>query len=166
MGRAPEKVTGEDASGLTGLAQALGFSGDLGDEHARWALYQEALRQGALDLLLLAVAEDPDHMMASGAVVGALEQVHPGERGRWVSVTTDWSTADFVARRAGELDVLESVSRTVGGDDPPRPSRRTSTTGPTGCSVARRSRRPVPRFSRCSPSEVERAGFGTRRPRR
>lgn len=108
-----------ERSGLTRLAQALGFSGDLGDEHVRWALYQEALRQGALDLLLLAVAEDPDHVMAAGAVVGALEQVLPGERGRWASVTTGWSTADFVARRAGELDVLESVSRTVGGDGSP-----------------------------------------------
>ena len=108
-----------ERSGLTRLAQAHGCTGALGDEHVRWALYQEALRQDALDLLLLAVAEDPDHVMAAGAVVGALEQVLPGERGRWVSVTTGWSTADFVARRAGELDVLESVSRTVGGDGSP-----------------------------------------------
>ena len=103
-------------SALAALSHAVGLSGDLADEHVRWELYREALRQGVLEPLLAAVAADPDHDMASGAVVAALEQVLPAERERWVTVTSGWSTADFVARRAHELSVLESVTRTAGDD--------------------------------------------------
>ncbi|MFF3064474.1 hypothetical protein ACFVQ3_07955 [Oerskovia sp. NPDC057915] len=109
-------VSSAGESGLTALAHAVGVSGDLRDEHVRWELYQEALRRGALELLLATVVEDPDHTMAAGAVVAALEQVLPGERERWVTATAGWSTADFVARRADELAVLELVSRTVGDE--------------------------------------------------
>ncbi|QDW62967.1 hypothetical protein [Oerskovia sp. KBS0722] len=114
--RASGTEHGPGASGLGALAHAIEFSGDLGDEHVRWELYQEALRRGVLEPLLAAVAEEPDRTMAAGAVVAALEQVPPSAREHWVTVTSGWPTADFVARRAHELSVLESVTRTEGDD--------------------------------------------------
>lgn len=114
--RASGTEHGPGESGLWALAHAIEFPGDLGDEHVRWELYQEALRRGVLEPLLAAVAEDPDRTMAAGAVVAALEQVPPSARERWVTVTSGWPTADFVARRAHEMSMLESVTRTVGDD--------------------------------------------------
>ncbi|MBE7701766.1 hypothetical protein H9623_15845 [Oerskovia sp. Sa1BUA8] len=103
----------EPRAELRRLARDLAFSGDLADEHARWALYQKALQHGALEPLFRAVADDSDHVMAGGAVVVALELVPPVERARWVGLTSDWTVANFVARRAAELAILESVSGAV-----------------------------------------------------
>lgn len=94
---------------LEGLASGFGIAGDLADEHVRWAVYQEALRRGELDALQEALAEDPDHVMSSGAVVAALEQVPAAARERWVTITRTWSNAEFVARRADELRILEAL---------------------------------------------------------
>ncbi|KRC37428.1 hypothetical protein ASE27_05525 [Oerskovia sp. Root918] len=103
----------EPGAGLSRLVRDLAFSGDLADEHARWALYDQAFGQGLHDLVAAAVAEEDDRVMASGVVVAALERVPSADRARWVALTSDWAVADFVARRAAELEILESVSGAV-----------------------------------------------------
>ncbi|MBD7982544.1 hypothetical protein [Oerskovia merdavium] len=103
----------EPAADLSRLARELAFSGDLADEHVRWALYDQALGRGLHDLVAAAVAEDDDQVMASGVVVAALERVPSVDRERWVALTSEWTVADFVARRAAELEILESVSGAV-----------------------------------------------------
>ncbi|MFJ4106548.1 hypothetical protein [Oerskovia enterophila] len=107
----------EPGAGLSRLVRDLAFSGDLADEHARWALYDQALGRGLHDLVAAAVAEDDDQVMASGVVVAALERVPSVDRARWVALTSDWAVADFVARRAAELEILESVSGVVPASD-------------------------------------------------
>ena len=107
----------EPAADLSRLARDLAFSGDLADEHVRWALYNQALGRGLHDLVAAAVAEDDDQVMASGVVVAALERVPSVDRERWVALTSEWTVADFVARRAAELEILESVSGVVPASD-------------------------------------------------
>jgi len=103
----------EPGADLSRLARELAFSGDLADEHVRWVLYNQALGRGLHDLVAAAVAEDDDQVMASGVVVAALERVPSVDRERWVALTSEWTVADFVARRAAELEILESVSGAV-----------------------------------------------------
>jgi hypothetical protein len=94
---------------LLGLARDVDVAGDLADEHVRWAIYQAALRHEAYDALRDVLAHEPDHVMGSGAVVAALEQVPRADRSGWVAVARGWTTADFVSRRADELRIAEDV---------------------------------------------------------
>jgi hypothetical protein len=99
---------------LRQLSQAVGRAGDevsFGDGHERWSLYRAAMdTSSALPLLFDAVSLEPDGPLASGVVGEVLERVPSDERERWVRILAP-SVRDFSARRARELDVLESLAQ-------------------------------------------------------
>lgn len=81
-----------------------------GDEHVRWALYQEALRHPQLEgTLKEALSQEPDEFVASSVVVLALErETEADAMAPWVAaMPADRRT--FVERRAIELLTLSAV---------------------------------------------------------
>lgn len=109
----PHEVVGERLRLLLDdLARATRFDTPLrwDDEHDRWALYQRALADPALAAdLREAIRLEPDAGVATSVVLLAFEEdPDAGRRLLWVAALPP-DRRDFVARRAHELVVLESV---------------------------------------------------------
>jgi hypothetical protein len=82
---------------------------DVRDEHDRWRVYARAVdADGCADLLLEAVALEPDPNVALSVVLRKLEVVPLADRQRWIDGLTGEIQRQFAARRAAELQVLET----------------------------------------------------------
>ena len=95
---------------LVSLAVQVGVTmTDVQDEHDRWRVYAPAVdADGCADLLLEAVALEPDPSVALSVVLRKLEMVAQDGRQRWVDGLTGDMQRQFAARRAAELQVLET----------------------------------------------------------
>ena len=84
------------------------------DGHSRWALYRQALGAGQpSDLLLDAVAFEPDPSIALSLVLHVLEEVPEGDRPTWISRLSDSKGRDYATKRGEELGILQAA---VAGD--------------------------------------------------
>ncbi|MFI6680467.1 hypothetical protein [Kribbella sp. NPDC050470] len=94
----------------------------LADEHVRWQLYKESLRDaGGRAVVLRALEDDDNSPLVSATVVRAIELVPEKERAAWVEVVPAGRQRDFAARRAIEVGILERLvaddDTKLGGDD-------------------------------------------------
>lgn len=93
---------------------ATRFGGDvaeaIADEHARWALYEQALDDRSLDATVVrALHDDPDSSLVSATVVRALELVPACERPAWFEVLPHKDLLEFAEVRAADLDSLQQL---------------------------------------------------------
>ncbi|WP_433722104.1 hypothetical protein ACQP2Y_42730 [Actinoplanes sp. CA-051413] len=95
---------------LVSLAARVGVTvADVRDEHDRWRVYAPAVdADDCADLLLEAVGLEPDPNVALSVVLRKLEVVPQADRQRWVDGLTGDIQRQFAARRAAELQVLET----------------------------------------------------------
>jgi len=95
---------------LVSLAARVGVTvTDVRDEHDRWRVYAPAVNsEDCADLLLEAVGLEPDPNVALSVVLRKLEVVPQADRQRWVDGLTGDIQRQFAARRAAELQVLET----------------------------------------------------------
>lgn len=84
------------------------------DGHGRWALYRQAIDAGQpSDLLLDAVALEPDPSIALSLVLHILEKVPEGDRPTWISRLVVSKGRDYATKRAKELGILQA---SIAGD--------------------------------------------------
>jgi hypothetical protein len=80
------------------------------DEHERWHLYQESLRQvSRWPLVLETVRFEVDTAVATSTVLLALEFVPDSERATWVAATPAGKNRVFAEKRAHDLALLEDL---------------------------------------------------------
>ncbi|WP_157756648.1 hypothetical protein [Plantactinospora sp. KBS50] len=92
------------------LARLVGVAtGDMSDEHARWAIYLKGMElPAARELLLRAVDAESDDNLAASVVLRMIERIGEAERAEWVnSLRGDKRT--YAHRRALELTILERI---------------------------------------------------------
>jgi hypothetical protein len=95
---------------LRELAAQVGHDGQLEDEHARFAVYSAAIQDPAQwDLLLPAVAQEPDGNVASDILAKLLERVPRPERAAILRVAPADRTT-FLVRRDADLGVLDDLA--------------------------------------------------------
>lgn len=97
---------------LDAMAAETGFDAPAvwENEHDRWDLYQEALREPALERHLRdAIGRESDRGVSTSVVLLAFDrEPAPERRERWVAALAP-EARDVVARRARELVVLEAA---------------------------------------------------------
>ncbi|WP_326568815.1 hypothetical protein VSH64_44905 [Amycolatopsis rhabdoformis] len=89
---------------------------DLGDEHARWALYAAALgRAEEWPVVLELLGSEPVQPVVAAVVVRALEVVPPARRPDFVAALPEGRDRRYAATRARELAILDAFAA---GDGP------------------------------------------------
>ncbi len=103
---------------LRELADRMGADpSGLSADHARWAVYSDALRDAELHPLVLeAVLAEADGALAASVVTAALEAVAPADRPTWVAALPVGERA-YATRRSAELGVLDRVLDGVAAPD-------------------------------------------------
>lgn len=101
---------------IASLAELVGVDAPeaMADEHARWALYQQALDERALrNQVLTVLHDDPEPTLVSAVVLRALGLVTAADRGDWLEVLPLGPQHDYAQRRSIELEVLERLAGDV-----------------------------------------------------
>ncbi|MFI0370620.1 hypothetical protein ACH35V_22365 [Actinomadura sp. 1N219] len=103
------------------LSSALGFDppqlGEENDEHWRWRLYQEALRNPAVRPILRDVLkEEQDVSVLIGVVLRAVELCSMDDRASWLDLASERGESAAVVQRIGDLEIIDHLL--AGGDAP------------------------------------------------